>query len=348
MNVVPEGSTTVQFLGFDLNNYPSVQALRELACNQAGLVEVSANADIVVCREDYKSLFDLLSLDDKTSIRILFCAEVASLDFSLFDFVIGWENRDYGDRYSRMHPALREKRILELSLEGLEPQVPFEDRDFCDFIYSNSNAHPMRDAFFLHLSKSKRVNSFGAHLNNSEPPAHAKKYLGSWEGEKVAIQAQHKFSLAIENATYPGYTTEKLLTSLVAGSIPIYWGNPEVGFDFNQGRFISVHNFQTIDDAVAEVLRLEGDREALEQFVKQPMFTSEQEKRIEINKRELIDLFRRASEAARLGVLYRPQGTAITERERLALIMTRREQAISSIKAWAILPSKLVWFLKKQ
>lgn len=346
LNHIYEGPKTIQFIGFDLKNYPSVQVLRELACDHAGLIEVSSNADVVVCREDYKSLFHLLSLDSKTCVRILFCAEVASLDFNFFDFVIGWEDRNYGERYCRMHPALREARVLELDLKRLGPQVPLKDRDFCDFIYSNSQAHPMRDSFFLKLGQAKKVSSFGIHLKNSEIPDHAREFLGSWEGEKVAIQAKHKFSLAIENATYPGYTTEKLFTSIVAGSIPIYWGNPEVGVDFNQERFISLHNFKSTEDAISEILKLEEDVEALEQIIQKPLFTPEQDWRIRKNEKEIVELFRRAAAAANSGDLHRPQGTAITERERLALVMTRRERMISTIKGSIKLPSRLMDFWK--
>lgn len=43
----------------------------------------------------------------------------------------------------------------------------------------------------------------------------------------------YMFSVAHENATYPGYFTEKILDCFASGTIPIYRGDPEIGKVFN-------------------------------------------------------------------------------------------------------------------
>ena len=38
-------------------------------------------------------------------------------------------------------------------------------------------------------------------------------------------------TIAFENSSFPGYTTEKIFEPMLEGSIPIYWGNPRVDED---------------------------------------------------------------------------------------------------------------------
>lgn len=45
-----------------------------------------------------------------------------------------------------------------------------------------------------------------------------------WEGH-----APFRYSIVIENSRSPGYFTEKIIDSFLGWSIPIYWGDPEIG-----------------------------------------------------------------------------------------------------------------------
>jgi hypothetical protein len=53
----------------------------------------------------------------------------------------------------------------------------------------------------------------------------------------------YKFVVAFENSSAPGYNTEKLTHAIEADSMPIYWGDPEIGRSFNPGRFIDAHDY---------------------------------------------------------------------------------------------------------
>jgi hypothetical protein len=46
--------------------------------------------------------------------------------------------------------------------------------------------------------------------------------------DKLAALGQARFALCLENLTYPGYLTEKLIDCFRAGTIPLYRGDPEV------------------------------------------------------------------------------------------------------------------------
>ncbi|CAI5512771.1 unnamed protein product [Closterium sp. Naga37s-1] len=53
-------------------------------------------------------------------------------------------------------------------------------------------------------------------------------YAGWW-GELACAQSHFLFSLAIERHHRPAYVTEKFFLPLLAGSVPIYYGAPDVG-----------------------------------------------------------------------------------------------------------------------
>ena len=56
--------------------------------------------------------------------------------------------------------------------------------------------------------------------------------LGHRVADKQAFLRDYKFTIAFENESHPGYTTEKIVEPMLADSIPIYWGDPLVGTDF--------------------------------------------------------------------------------------------------------------------
>lgn len=46
---------------------------------------------------------------------------------------------------------------------------------------------------------------------------------------KRAVLARYRYAICFENTIFPGYLTEKLFDCLLAGCIPIYWGDPTIG-----------------------------------------------------------------------------------------------------------------------
>jgi hypothetical protein len=46
--------------------------------------------------------------------------------------------------------------------------------------------------------------------------------------DKLAVLGECRFALAIENAVYPGYVTEKILDAFRAGTVPVYLGAPDI------------------------------------------------------------------------------------------------------------------------
>ncbi|CAI7868138.1 unnamed protein product, partial [Closterium sp. NIES-54] len=67
------------------------------------------------------------------------------------------------------------------------------------------------------LQKFFPVHSYGRCLNNRP-----------FEHDKLAVIQRYKFSLAFENSCEPDYITEKFWQSLVAGSVPVVVGPPNI------------------------------------------------------------------------------------------------------------------------
>lgn len=117
-----------------------------------------------------------------------------------------------------------------------------EPRAFCNFFYSNPVFH--RESFCRALSAYQPVDCPGRSLRNM-PPIDDNPHTAQKWSSKRAYLSRYKFTIAFENSSAPGYHTEKILDPMLAGSIPIYWGDPEIERVFNPASFIHVAALQT-------------------------------------------------------------------------------------------------------
>lgn len=65
---------------------------------------------------------------------------------------------------------------------------------------------------------------------------------------KLEAISKYKFNLTIENLRYEGYVTEKILEAMVAKTIPVYMGAPDITEYIPKGCFIDLRDFKTLDD----------------------------------------------------------------------------------------------------
>ncbi len=184
-------------------------------------------------------------------VRIFYTGENQVPDFNLCDYALGYHHLHFGDRYKRIPLYYLHQEAMDQSRR----KVHFtradlaQKTDFCNFLYSNAKAHPNRDAMFHKLAAYRHVVSGGKHLNNT----------GARVVDKLAFQQQSKFTIAFENSSHPGYTTEKILHAFAAQTVPIYWGNPLIAGEFNPRAFINCHNYQTLDQVVERVKQVDQD-----------------------------------------------------------------------------------------
>jgi hypothetical protein len=108
-----------------------------------------------------------------------------------------------------------------------------------------------------------KVDSYGAVLRNRELP-------GPDRGRdtKLATLARYKFTLAFENSIASDYVTERLFEALIAGSVPVYLGAPNVDELAPGDRcFIDASDFSGPESLAAYLNRLDRDHAAYAEYV---------------------------------------------------------------------------------
>jgi len=76
----------------------------------------------------------------------------------------------------------------------------------------------------------------------------------------------YMFSVAIENASYATYFTEKIQDCFATGTIPVYYGAPDIGKFFNPKGIITLDDEFNVDLLTSEMYydRLDAVKENLE------------------------------------------------------------------------------------
>lgn len=218
-------------------------------------VEISNNPDIL-----FYSVFGKQNLEYEC-IKIFYTGENVVPNFNECDYAIGFNNIKFEDRYLRipLYALFQYKKYLKKSLEVYKENI-LERKKFCNFIYSNGEADKKREEFYKLLSEYKKVDSGGRYLNN----------IGGPVKDKFSFQQEYKFSIAFENSSDIGYTTEKLIEAKAAGTIPIYWGNPKISEEFNSKSFINCHEYETLEEVIEEVKRIDNDSKKYLEYLKEP------------------------------------------------------------------------------
>lgn len=62
---------------------------------------------------------------------------------------------------------------------------------------------------------------------------------------KIDMLSRYKFNFCIENTRYPGYVTEKIFDAMVANTIPVYWGAPDIADFVPQETYIDISQFSS-------------------------------------------------------------------------------------------------------
>jgi hypothetical protein len=193
--------------------------------------------------------------------RIFWGAENIRADWNICDYVFDSDFYENNPRQKRM------PLWAYWGLERINQRKAFDSindkKKFCCMVVSNPKCQE-RNEFFQKLSQYKKVDSAGKFLNN----------IGFPVENKMEFIKDYKFVIAFENSSYPGYTTEKLIEPLLVNSIPVYWGNPEVGKDFNTNSFINIKNVSQFDAAINKIIELDTDDEKYLAMRNEPRFVN--------------------------------------------------------------------------
>lgn len=183
-------------------------------------------------------------------VRVFFTGESVVPNFNLSDYGISFSFLSFEDRHLRMplFALLNYKESLDKAVHL--SNTPFSEKSlFCNFVYSNGGADGRRRDFFNLLTRYKEIDSAGSFLNNT----------GSRVEDKLSFISDYKFTIAFENSSANGYTTEKLIEAKSMGTIPIYWGDPKVGDFFNSKSFINCHDYDSFEDVIEHIKLVDND-----------------------------------------------------------------------------------------
>jgi hypothetical protein len=215
-------------------------------------VEISDDPDVL-----FFSVFGNRHLNYNCT-KVFFTGENIPPNFSECDYAFTFDYLDDERNYRLPLYVLYDNKNVKCYSRITEPKIitpALAKRKFCNYVVSNGGCR-MRNLFIEKLSEYKPLDSGGRWQNN----------VGGAVRDKIAFQNQYKFSIAFENDAYRGehngYTTEKIVESMVAVSMPLYWGNPVVNLEFNTESFVSFYDFGNIDKMIDYIKYLDNNDDA--------------------------------------------------------------------------------------
>lgn len=159
-------------------------------------------------------------------------------------------------------------KIKDYSRETLK-----EKNKLITYISQGRGGNCPREETINECSKYFHIDCAGKHMNNhpiiqGEP--------GTPEGSinKINFLKQYKFCFAIENNDEfngsRGYTTEKIYEPMVAGCIPVYWGNEKIDLEFNPNSILNMKNFNSYEALASKILEIDSNQSLYMDYLMEP------------------------------------------------------------------------------
>ena len=235
------------------------------------VLENARNPDIIALHTGNERVFSIYRQILKARIRFgwrpliyAYFSEVRN------DFKANWRNMDYIFSYAPsygkncQHEAYLidpfYKQYLIDKKEKNKTTLVFQPKTkFCNFVYSNQGGYntQVRINFCQELMKYKPVDCPGKSLNNMSSILPYDGRHGVGIKAKLRFLASYKFTIAFENQSADYYTTEKILHPFLVGSIPIYWGCPQMAEYFNPAAFINCHEYDSFAQVIDRITEID-------------------------------------------------------------------------------------------
>ena len=147
--------------------------------------------------------------------------------------------------------------------------VPFSEKKFVLFT-SRNPANQNKLTLHNLLEKVGDVHFIGEHKElENESCYHSE--------EMIKVFSQYKFIVSFENSHNPGYITEKIFNALLAQTIPIYDGAPDIDEFINRQRFI------WCDKNIIQKIKFLKDNEKMYNFMIEREAINEKYRNIKLN-----------------------------------------------------------------
>lgn len=243
-------------------------------------VEINDNPDIV--------FFSLFNADYRkyNCIKVYVGGEPCIPDFNECDYAISSTKIECDNRHC-YYPFY--------FLDGLKrfsrTNMAVEKVNFCNFIFSHtaSRGGVWRENFCKALMGYKMVDCLGKALHNKDDVRLGGRDASNWRELKIQVLQEYKFTIAFENASISGYTTEKIIDPLLADSIPIYYGNPDIAELINPEAFVNANNYEErVDELIEKIKKIDEDDALFEKMIRCPKFKSELLEQFELKLEEFL------------------------------------------------------------
>lgn len=235
----------------------------------------------IICTNDYMSADIIMS--HITDRRKLFVPKALNI-------IMSGESKDINDVYdiyvgtrtnTKAHLSLY-LPYLYLSLGEHKKSINHLDyintkELFCAYMYSHDVPHRIK--YFNLLNNYKKVDGLGKSCNNIvqlENKANIENNE-TYIDKAVEIYTKYKFVLALENFYQEGYFTEKIINPLIANSIPIYWGTPDVFNYINKKRVIYIQDYKNDDELMNKIIEIDNDNEEYNKIISEPIYVKNPE-----------------------------------------------------------------------
>jgi hypothetical protein len=146
---------------------------------------------------------------------------------------------------------------------GLQAPVPAKsERSPVVLFQSSGHDRSGRNAYIAELMKRVKIDSYGKFLTNR-----ALDVTDTGPSTKKNVLSRYKFALAFENSIAVDYVTEKFFDVLLAGTVPVYRGAPNIE-DFAPGDhcYINADRFSGPAELARYLNDLSTDDKAYGQF----------------------------------------------------------------------------------
>ena len=173
-----------------------------------------------------------------------------------------------------MHLFLNSIYKKNTTISGYIRSISEEDvlkKKFCLFSVSNGEAK-QRINFFKELSKFKKIDSCGKIENNKSDCPGRDKYTSN---ENCTFISGYKFMICFENSSVYNYCTEKILNAYMCGTIPIYWGCPNISDFINMDCIFHLPAEYTMEEEKAlikQIIECDSNMESYMKKYNQPLF----------------------------------------------------------------------------
>jgi hypothetical protein len=113
--------------------------------------------------------------------------------------------------------------------------------------------------FFVNklIKKGAKFCRLTAYIKNGRTPL-----FPSFHGPVVSAREtlkKYKFSICFENSSFPGWVTERIFDSFLAGCVPIYLGDPNILSRVPREAFIDMRHFKSYDQLYAYIKNMNSN-----------------------------------------------------------------------------------------